>query len=138
MLASTSAAVTGDLLDTLSAMSLETPALVSQDRSGNGQFDLAEFKAANNPYFNDSVNAATAVSVRAIGSQSMTDPTERYASIAENVTCSQAPLKRWQGLNHAQAEDGLDILIPDLTNAYGRIMFERSGGSGSFAGELVN
>lgn len=149
MLAGVSATESGDLLDTFSEMSLDVPVVAYEDWSGSDRLDSDAFQADFAQAFNDYIDVGTAMSVRAIncadgelpqaeGYQSMTDLADLYVSIAETVTRSQTQLRLWQDLNDAQARERLSELIPNLTNAYSRMMFELSGCSGYLNGELVN
>ena len=147
--AGVSATESGDLLRTFSEMSLETPVVLHDEWSVSDPLDSDAFKTEYTQYFNQYIEVATTLSVRAIDCangelpqadayESMTDLSRLYASVAETVTRSQTQLRLWQDLNDTAARDRLAELIPTLTNAYSRLMFELSGCSGFLYGELVN
>jgi len=139
----------GDLLDAFNEIALEVPTVAFDIWNGNGEIDSAEFKTYYSQQFNQYVELASKLSIRAVACsqgkipqagdyQSMTDLAELYGTIAETLTRSQTQLKLWVDLKDQSAMEQLGKLIPSLTVSYSRMLFELSSCSGYLYGELVN
>lgn len=138
-----------DLLDDFNEVSLEIPSLAFEVWDGGGEVNSDEFKAFYFDQFDQYIQLATRLSIRAIACAngdipqaedyaSMTDLKTLYVSIAETVTQSETKLKLWRDLNDEAALNDLGGLISKLTVAYSRMLFELSSCSGYLYGELVN
>ncbi|MDX1343804.1 MAG: hypothetical protein R3309_10940 [Reinekea sp.] len=139
----------GDLLDAFNEISLEVPTIAFEEWGGSGSIESPEFKAFYVNQFNQYVDLASKLSIRAVACssgdipqasdyQAMTDLKALYAGIAETLTRSQTQLKLWVDLKDQGAMAELGKLIPKLTVSYSRMLFELSSCSGYLYGELVN
>jgi hypothetical protein len=143
------ASESSDLLDAFNQLTLEDPDVAYDYWDGSGSFSSNEYKSYYRQQFQDYVDVATRLSIRAIacaegdipsaeGYQSMADLKDLYVSIAKTLTETETQLKLWYDLNDEDALEEVAGLVPELSVAYSRMLFELSSCSGYLYGELVN
>lgn len=143
------ASESSDLLDAFNQLALEDPDVAYEYWDGSGAFSSAAFKSYYRQQFQEYVDIATRLSIRAIacaegdipaadGYQSMADLKDLYVSIAKSLTETETQLKLWYDLNDEDALTKVSRFIPELSVAYSRMLFELSSCSGYLYGELVN
>ena len=138
-----------DLLDAFNDISLETPTVAFDVWEGEGEIESSPFKDYYQDQFDQYVDLASRISLRAIacsqgdipmadGYTAMADLKSLYATISSTLSNAETQLKLWVDLGDAGARDRLGQLIPKLTVDYSRMLFVLSSCSGYLYGELVN